>query len=372
MKLQIVAPRRGLDWVRRAFQVFVRQPLGFASLFAACLFVFLLLGLIPVVGTVALLVLPPTGSLLFMIASRLCATGTGPMPAALIELARAGRPRLVALLKLGIVYAAATFFVFWLAGVFDGGALDAFFDTLPDAKTTPESAAARVGDPRLQLGLLLRLVFAGALSVPFWHAPALIELARAGRPRLVALLKLGIVYAAATFFVFWLAGVFDGGALEAFFDTLPDAKTTPESAAARVGDPRLQLGLLLRLVFAGARSVPFWHAPALIYWGGQSWAKSLFFSTVALWRNKGAFFVYGLAWMALWLLLLAIVSLGVGLFGAQRFTLVATPLTLVFSTIFYASLWFTFADCFAPVAPDATDVAPSGDPDPDPSTKGSP
>ena len=279
MKLQIVAPRRGLDWVRRAFQVFVRQPLGFASLFAACLFVFLLLGLIPVVGTVALLVLPPTGSLLFMIASRLCAAGTGPMPAALIQLARAGRPRLVALLKLGIVYAAATFFVFWLAGVFDGGALEAFFDTLPDAKTTPESAAARVGDPRLQLGLLLRLVFAGALSVPFWHAPA------------------------------------------------------------------------------------------LIYWGGQSWAKSLFFSTVALWRNKGAFFVYGLAWMALWLLLLAIVSLGVGLFGAQRFTLVATPLTLVFSTIFYASLWFTFADCFAP---DATDVAPSGNPDPDPFTKGSP
>ena len=279
MKLQIVAPRRGLDWVRRAFQVFVRQPLGFASLFAACLFVFLLLGLIPVVGTVALLVLPPTGSLLFMIASRLCAAGTGPMPAALIELARAGRPRLVALLKLGIVYAAATFFVFWLAGVFDGGALEAFFDTLPDAKTTPESAAARVGDPRLQLGLLLRLVFAGALSVPFWHAPA------------------------------------------------------------------------------------------LIYWGGQSWAKSLFFSTVALWRNKGAFFVYGLAWMALWLLLLAIVSLGVGLFGAQRFTLVATPLTLVFSTIFYASLWFTFADCFAP---DATDVAPSGKPDPDPFSKGSP
>lgn len=279
MKLQIVAPSRGIDWVRRAFQVFVRQPLGFASLFAACLFVFLLLGLIPVIGTVALLVLPPTGSLLFMIASRLSAAGTGPMPAALIELARAGRPRLIALLKLGIVYAAATFFVFWLAGVFDGGALEAFFDTLPDAKTTPESAAARVGDPRLQLGLLLRLLFAGALSVPFWHAPA------------------------------------------------------------------------------------------LIYWGDQSWAKSLFFSTVALWRNKGAFFVYGLAWMALWLLLLAIVSLGVGLFGAQRFTLVATPLTLVFSTIFYASLWFTFTDCFAPAA---ADIAPSGDPDPDPSTKGSP
>ena len=103
--------------------------------------------------------------------------------------------------------------------------------------------------------------------------------------------------------------------------------------------------------------------------GGQSWAKSLFFSTVALWRNKGAFAVYGLGWVALWLLLLAVVSLGVGVFGAQRFTFVATPLTLVFSTLFYASLWFTFVDCFAPASADA----PQGDtPDPDPFTKGSP
>ncbi len=278
MKLQLVAPRRGIDWVRYAFQVFVRQPLGFATLFALCVFVFLLLGVLPVIGTAALLILPPAGSLLFMIGSRLAASGDKPMPAAVIELVGAGRERLVALLKLGIVYAASTFFVFWLAGVVDGGALEAFFDALPDAKTTPESAAARIADPRLQLGLLLRMAFAGALSVPFWHAPA------------------------------------------------------------------------------------------LIHWGRQSWAKSLFFSTVAIWRNKGAFTVYGLAWMALWMVLLAVVSLGVGMFGPQRFTFIATPLTLIFSTVFYASLWFTFVDCFAPAT---ADVAVLDDPVPDPPTKGS-
>ena len=41
------------------------------------------------------------------------------------------------------------------------------------------------------------------------------------------------------------------------------------------------------------------------------------------------------------------------MFGPQRSTLVATPLTLLFSTVFYASLWFTFADCFAPADADA-------------------
>jgi len=266
VKLQLVPPRQGLAWVRRAFQVFGRQPFGFAALFATCLFVFLLLGLIPVVGTIALLVLPPAGSLLFMIASRRVVEGKTAMPGSIAELAAGGRARLFALLKLGLVYAASTFVVFWLAGILDGGTLESFLESLPDSKTTPESATARIADPRLQFGLLLRLVFAGALSIPFWHAPA------------------------------------------------------------------------------------------LVHWGGQEWAKSLFFSSVALWRNKGAFSVYGVAWVALWMLLLAFVSIGVGLFGPQRFTLVATPLTLVFSTVFYASLWFTFADCFS-----ADDAAPARD-----------
>ena len=39
VKLQLVPPRQGVVWVRKGFQVFARQPLGFASLFAACLFV---------------------------------------------------------------------------------------------------------------------------------------------------------------------------------------------------------------------------------------------------------------------------------------------------------------------------------------------
>ena len=280
MKLQLVAPREGAVWVRKAFQVFARQPLGFASLFAACLFVFLLLGLIPFVGTIALLVLPPAGSLLFMIASRRVSEGQPAMPGAIVELVTSGKSRLLSLLKLGLAYAGATFFVFWLAGVLDGGALEKFLESLADAKTTPQSAAAHVGDPRLQLGLILRLLFAGALSIPFWHAPA------------------------------------------------------------------------------------------LVHWGGQGWAKSLFFRSVALWRNKGAFALYGLVWMALWMLLLAIVSIGVGVFGPQRFTLVATPLTLIFSTIFYASLWFTFTGCFSPAAPASAAPGESSGPT-DSLTKGS-
>jgi hypothetical protein len=258
MKLQLVASRQGFVWVQRAFQVFGRQPLGFAALFATCLFVLLLLTLVPFVGTLALLASPPFGSLLFMIASRRVVEGRTAMPGSIAEFVASGRTRLVAVLKLGIAYAAATFVAFWLAGVLDGGALTTFLESLPDERTTGESAVTRVADPRLQLGLILRVLFAGAISVPFWHAPA------------------------------------------------------------------------------------------LVHWGGQGWAKALFFSSIAIWRNKGAFVVYAIVWLGLWMLLLPLVGIAVGILGPQRFALVATPLTLGYLTLFYASLWFTFADCFSP------------------------
>ena len=266
MKLQLVAPRQGLVWVQRAFRVCARQPLGFAALFATCMFVVLLLGIVPVVGTVVLLALPPAGSLLFMIASRRVVEGRTAMPGSIAELAASGRPRLVALVKLGIAYAAATFVLFWIAGVLDGGALASFLSSPPDERTTGEQAVTRLTDPRLQLGLSLRLAFAAALSVPFWHAPA------------------------------------------------------------------------------------------LVHWGGHGWAKSLFFSSVAVWRNKGAFIVYSIAWLALWMLLLPIVSIAVGVLGPQRFAIIATPVTFAYLTVFYASLWFTFADCFS-----SDDAAPARD-----------
>jgi hypothetical protein len=274
MKLQLVAPRQGLVWVGNAFRVFARQPLGFAALFATCLFVVLLLGIVPVVGTVAALALPPAGSLLFMIASRRVVAGRTAMPGSIAELAAAGRPRLVALVKLGVAYAAGTFALLWLAGVLDGGALVAFLESLPDERTTGEAAALRVADPRVQLGVILRLAFAGALSVPFWHAPA------------------------------------------------------------------------------------------LVHWGGQGWAKSLFFSSVAIWRNKGAFAVYGIAWLGVWMLLLPLLSIAVVVLGAQRLAIVAMPLTLAYMTLFCASFWFTFADCFSPddAAPPRERVDPTDPP----------
>ena len=138
----------------------------------------------------------------------------------------------------------------------------------------------------------------------------------------------------------------DGGAFVTFYSSLSE-RTTADAAAAKVADPHLQLGILLRLTFAAALSVPFWHAPALVHWGGHGWAKSLFFSSVAVWRNKGAFTIYGIAWLGVWMLLAPLLTVAVALIGPERLALVATPLLLAYLTVFCASFWFTFADCFS-------------------------
>ena len=263
MKLHVVPRARGLVWALDSFRVFARQPLAFAAVLAACLFVLVLFGVVPVLGRLAPLVLSPYGTLLFMMATRLALQGKPLVPAAFAEMLGAGRRTLVELLKMGLAYAAASVAAFWLCGLIDGGAVDAMMKALGNPKSTPDMAAVQMADPRVQLGVALRLSFAALLSIPFWHAPA------------------------------------------------------------------------------------------LVHWGGQGWAKALFFSSVAVWRNRGAFTVYGLAWTAIWLLTSMLAAIGLALFGPQGLVLVATPLTLGLLTLLYASLYFTFSGCFSDEAKEA-------------------
>ena len=259
MRLQLVSARQGALWVRQGFAVFVKQPMGFAGLFATFLFGVFGLTLLPVIGPLLLLALLPLGSLGFMVATRNALDGRFPLPRAFVEPLRTGRSRLLAIAKLGLIYAATTWAILALSDWIDGGALDALMEAQASGTASPDAIAARLSDSRLEAGVLLRFGLLGLLSVPFWHAPA------------------------------------------------------------------------------------------LVHWGSQGAAKALFFSTVACWRNKGAFIVYSLTWLAVFVLFALAANLVFGLIGRpQLVPFVAMPASLIFSTVFYASLYFTFADCFAP------------------------
>jgi hypothetical protein len=157
-----------------------------------------------------------------------------------------------------------------------------------------------------------------------------------------AVIALGVILA---------ANAVDGEATQAVLELMAN-KGTPEELAKAAGDPRILWGALLRFGGLTLLSIPYWHAPALIHWGGHGVGQALFSSTLALWRNKGAFALNGLLWVAMLLALSGLITLVFSILGllqaAPVFMMVAGMLLWA---VFYASLYFSFVDCFMFGAP---------------------
>ncbi len=104
---------------------------------------------------------------------------------------------------------------------------------------------------------------------------------------------------------------------------------------------------MLRLLLWALLGLPFWYAPGLVHWGGHGAFKALFFSCVAVWRNKLAFLVYIGAGVGGLFLLSVVSQVLMALVGLSQVAgLVGLPLILMFFTVMYASLFFTFVDSF--------------------------
>lgn len=271
LRLHRVTPRQGWRWVRQGFALFGRRPLAFSGLFMFFLFGALLLAaLLPWLGGPLGMALLPMLSLGFMIASRSTLAG-GPV-----------------------------------------------------------------------------------------HALQLFEgLRHPDRGQRRAQWLLCAAYGLGSTLILVLAHAVDGGSFEALQRELAAGdEGSAKAVAALLADPRLAQGMLLRFGLAGLLSVPFWHAPALVHWGGQGALQALFSSTVALWRTRGAFLVYLLGWTGLMAAAaLALMALQAAAGDARVLAVATLPLGLAFSAAFYASLWASFADTF--VGHDAA-AAPPG------------
>jgi hypothetical protein len=271
LRIARVPAQRGVAWLSESFALFLKNPFGFSLLFMLFL-----------VGALVLMALPFVGALLLLAA----------MP----------------LLTLG--FAAAT-------------------------------RAAQRGEA----------VHAGLLFEPFRGA--------GDRQRRSALLRLCLLYAAATAVVMLLAQAIDGGSFERLQILFAAERTDANKAQidALLDDPRLSSGMFLRVALIAALSVLFWHAPMLVWWNGQGLAQSLFSSTLACWRNKGAFAVNTLVWVGVSVGIGVVASLVVMLLGApQLLTLLVAPIVLMLSVVFYISLYLMYADCFAAGVQPVTEV----------------
>lgn len=191
--------------------------------------------------------------------------------------------------------------------------------------------------PAINLGLMAasREASLGRFPMP----ALLISAFRQNKERTRSMLILGAFYIASLMLTMAVAMLFGPEMPE----TAAETGVTPEMVQAVLNSSGLWLALLLYVPV----SMMFWHAPALVHWHGVTPVKSLFFSLLACWTNKGALTTYLMAWMAVMIGGAMVISLITGAMGgpsAMGFLLY--PSALFMASMFYASMYFTFRDSF--------------------------
>jgi hypothetical protein len=201
--------------------------------------------------------------------------------------------------------------------------------------------------PLLSLGYIAAT--RAALEGRAVHPGLLVEpVARAAPPVRNRLLLLCALHGVLAFALVLLWVQLWGEPFRHLWSVLGSGQASEQQVAEAYLDARLQTGLFVLSGLWGLLQVPFWHAPALVLWGGQGVRQALFSSTVALWRTRGAFAVALLAWVGLSLAYAFLSGIVFALLGvAALAALGAFVGMIVFTTAFYVSLFFIFADSFA-------------------------
>ena len=186
-----------------------------------------------------------------------------------------------------------------------------------------------------------------------------IEPLRTDAARRRSLLILCVIYGTLALGILLLVDAVSNHAWARLQGFIARADSAQAEIDALLGEPGVATAVLLGAVMSTALSVPFWHAPALVHWGGQGVQQALFSSTLAMWRSKGAFFTYMLAWAGVMLSFGLLTALVFGLIGAPQLAgMLGVPAGLVFSAVFYLSTLFTFNDSFGGATPELQSPPP--------------
>lgn len=273
MRLKTLGPGRGAAWVMDGLRLYMKRPMAFTGMFAAFLLAALVAAIVPGVGWLLQMMLVPMLSLGFMVAS--------------------------------------------------------------------------------QSALLQGPVKLSHFIEPLQGAPA------QRRALLTLCLVYGLAAAAILLAVDWIA---EGGYTR-MFELMQQTPAPLHEIDALFVERSMAAGALFGTAALTLLTIPFWHAPALVHWAHQGAMQALFSSTLAVWRCRGAFVVYGLTWFTMMLSLGVVSALLFGLLGmGQLGSTLALPLGLFLSTLFYVTLIFTFNDSFAHEPDDAAALPALPDP----------
>ena len=208
------------------------------------------------------------------------------------------------------------------------------------------------------LGQLLPLILIPVFSMAFMQACADVEqgkrvypsvlLTAYRSPAFFTLLKLGAMYVVAMAIAVAASSLIDGGV---FFKVMTGQITLD---AETVQGSNMSLAMLFAAVVYIPAAMAFWYAAPLITWQKMGLMQAIFYSFFSVRRAGKAFVVYGLAWVAIGVLLPVFVSGLIGLLtGRSAVTMmILMTLSIVMTVIMYCSFYPTYTHVFgSPNAP---------------------
>jgi hypothetical protein len=204
IRVRDVPAAAGLAWIRRGLRAFTRRPGAYLGLFGVVLLSMLAMLLLPPVLRLLALALTPLMSLGFMIATEAVGNDLPVTPGMFVHPLTAGPSERAALLRIGLVYVIAAAAVYLTADRIDGGEANRWLMAMstPKADGSPPDPV-----PLSALGMLVLALQTGwfaLVSVPLWHAPALVHWGRQGAAHAMFSSVVGIWRTRAAFTIYQL------------------------------------------------------------------------------------------------------------------------------------------------------------------------
>ncbi len=173
--LKTVTASQGSRWVGDAFRLFARRPLGFMVLALSFFAAAMVMRQLPVLFAPLPLMAMPLLSLGFMVAAQSALLGGNVRPVQFIEPLRGDPVRRRSLIVLCVGYGLALVVIVLLVDAVSGHAWGRLQALIPKGEAAQAEVEAIMSETGVRSATLLGLVLSSLLSVPYWHAPALVH-----------------------------------------------------------------------------------------------------------------------------------------------------------------------------------------------------
>jgi len=161
------------------------------------------------------------------------------------------------------------------------------------------------------------------------------------------LLVIGLVNATASALAILATVPVDGGQWQRMLTSTTAADAPPVAAVDTIYAAMVFLALYAPLQLA------LWYAPLFAGLHRTPAFKSIFFSLVAVWRNKAAFMMYFAGWFIVAIGMTVLIQVLAALLPAGLRTLILAPAFLLMMAALYCSFWPSYRDVVEPIAIDS-------------------